>query len=137
MNDILIINIIEDYSRRYNNGDGGREFVLQLSKKLLNTVDEDKKQVFNFFLNEIRYNNNGYREVAIVVIEQMKAKEIALDIERIYNDIASKMDDDWKLSIINSLMILQYVYPKKMYLEFVTGNVSDLALSKQAIENQR
>lgn len=117
-----IINIIKGIEEQYKSyKDGGLSFIKHLANKVLNTVDEDKNEVIKFFLDEIKSNENGFGGIALLTIVEMKASEFAPYIERIYNEIATQKDENWKQSIIEALMKLRYVESKVLYHEYVTS----------------
>lgn len=120
-----IINIIRDIEKEFKSyKDGGLSFIKHLADKLLNTIDEDKNDVINFFLDEIKNNENRFGEIALLTLVEMKALELAPYIEGIFNEVATKKDENWKQSIIEALMKLRYVEPKALYYEYVTSFLS-------------
>lgn len=121
-----IIEVINSFDKEYQDyKDGGREFITQLAKKLLNTIDEDRLEVIAFFLNEIRTNKNNFGQVALVTIVQMNASELGADIEAIYNEMWPVKDEKWRYSIIEALMKLRYTPPKSLYKDFVNAYLKD------------
>lgn len=121
-----IIEVINSFDKEYQGyKDGGREFIKQLAKKLLNTVDEDRLEVIAFFLNEIRTNENNFGQVALVTIVEMNASELGADIEAIYNEMWPSKDERWRYSIIEALMRLRYTPPKLLYKDFVNAYLKD------------
>lgn len=122
MTKLEIINIIKDIEEQYKSyKDGGLSFIKHLANKVLNTVDEDKNEVIKFFLDEIKNNDNGLGEIALLTIVEMRATEFAPYIEKIYDEIATQKDENWKQSIIEALMKLRYVEAKVLYHEYVTS----------------
>ena len=117
-----IVNTIKDIDKQFKSyNDGGRSFIKYLAKRILNTVDEEKNEVFKFFLDEIKTNENGFDEVALQTIMKMGSLELAPSIERIYNEMRYLKDDRWKHSIVETLMKLRYSKPKLLYAEYVTS----------------
>jgi len=125
MKESSIIRIIDGISQHYKAyKDGGRAFIKHLANKVLNSVVEDKGEVIKFFLNEIKTNENGYGEIALQTFVEMRASEIAPDIERIYEEAKSLKDESWKRSVIEALMKLRYIVPKTLYSEYVSSYLS-------------
>ncbi|MBP8766342.1 MAG: hypothetical protein KBH30_12555 [Ferruginibacter sp.] len=122
MENLNIISSINDIRQQYKGyKDGGISFIEYLANKVLNTVDEDKNEVIKFFLDEIKSNENGFAEIALLTIVEMRAIELAPDIEKIYYEIAPFKEENWRHSIIEALMKLGYVEPKTLYREYVTS----------------
>lgn len=122
MKELDILNIIKDIDNQYKYyNDGGVSFIKHLAKKILNTVDEDKAEVFKFFLKEIKNNENGLGEIALLTIVELGASEKASDIERIYKEVAHLKSDSWKHSIIEALMKMRYSKSKALYFEYVNA----------------
>lgn len=126
MNRSDIVNMIRDIEGQFKSSkDGGRSFIKYLSNKVVNTRDEEKREIVSFFLDEIKLNKNGFYPIALQTISEMGEQELAPSIERIYNEIASDKDEQWKYSIIELLMKLRYGSPKALYSEFVTSFLKD------------
>ncbi len=88
--------------------DGGWTFIKRLAQKLRNTIDEDKQEVYNLFFKEIRNNDNGFiKSVALETFKELKDKEVCPILEKIYREECANKSDDWKKSIIETLMILK------------------------------
>jgi len=119
-----IVNTIKDIENQFESyKDGGRAFIDYLAKRILNTVDEEKNEVFKFFLNEIKTNENGFCEIALLTIDEMGALELAPGIESIYNEMKHIKDDRWKHSVVETLMKLRYSKPKLLYAEYVSSYI--------------
>jgi len=115
-----IIEIINDTYLQYREyKDGGREFINKLSLKLLNTVEEDKNDVFNFFLNEIENDENGFMSIALSTIEEMKAIELGPFIIKIYEKNKFNKNDEWKYDVIITLLKIKYLQPQSIYYNFI------------------
>jgi hypothetical protein len=122
MEESSIIKTINDICQQYKAyKDGGISFIKHLAKQVLNTVDENKDEVINFFLNEIKTNINGFGEVALLTIVEMKASELGSAIKKIYDEEKSLKGEEWKHSIIEALMKLRYKVPKTLYSEYVSS----------------
>ena len=122
MKESEIINTIENIRHQFKSyKDGGISFVEYLAQTLLNTVDEDKKDVFNFFLDEIKLDKYGFFSIAIQTIIEMKAEELSTQIEKIYNENRHLKDENWQYSIIVSLMKLKYTKSEFLYSDFVNS----------------
>lgn len=117
----LIIRNIEQHYASYK--DGGREFIMQLSNKLKNTVDEDRNDVLSFFLREIQNNSYGLRDVALLTITEMKDSEVCSDILFIYEDQQYLQDEQWRYSVITTLMKIGYIPPKHIYSQFIKSYI--------------
>lgn len=101
------------------NKDGGVTFIQRLAQKLNNTIDKDKKDVFNLFLREIRNNDKSYlKSVALETFKEMNAIDVAPAIESIYRENSSERSEEWKNSIIETLLFLKYDKPKDIYADF-------------------
>ncbi|HQN99335.1 MAG TPA: hypothetical protein PKU86_07780 [Bacteroidales bacterium] len=122
MKDVEIIDIINDIEKQYQSyKDGGLTFIKNLAKKVLNTVDEEKNEILVFFLNELEYNRNGFFSIALNTIVEMKAIELAPNIERIFIKNRNSNDESWGYSIIEALIKLNYTEPKLLYFDFVNN----------------
>ncbi len=122
MKDIEIANIIKNTEKQHEYyKDGGITFIKHLSQKVLNTVDEDKVQVYNFFIKEIEQNKNGLFSIALQTVIELKLIELAPDIEKIFILNRNLKDDTWQYSIIEALLKLNYTVPKSLYYEFITN----------------
>jgi hypothetical protein len=116
---IKIINDIEQQFKTYK--DGGSTFIKYLTSKVFNSIDEDKNEVIKFFLNEIKTNINGFGEISLQTIVEMRALEIAPEIERIFEEEKTLKDGHWKHSVIVALMRLRYTVPKTLYSDYVSS----------------
>jgi hypothetical protein len=118
--DDKIINIIKEYEREYailrKDSDA---FHKRLATKLLNTVDDEKEQVFDFFLREIKSNENDLCGTALIIIEKMRAVELCPRIVDIYYEISKYKDDLWKRAVVSVLMRFRYLPPKDLYRSYV------------------
>jgi hypothetical protein len=114
-----MIKEIEGQFKSYK--DGGKSFIKYLSKKVLNSPDDEKRELISFFLDEIKLDRNGFYSIALQTINEMRTVELAPRIEKIYNEVAPYKDEQWKYSIIELLMKLRYDSPKGLYSEFVTS----------------
>ena len=120
MNNSDIANIIKDIKKEYNAyKDGGRTFIQHLAQKIQNTVDEDKTQVLNFFLQEIENNSHGLFSVALQTIIELKYISLAPEIEKIFIKNKGVKDESWKYSIIETLLKLNYVASSSLYHDFI------------------
>ncbi len=117
-----IINMIKEIEGQFKSyKDGGKSFIKYLSKKVLNSPDDEKRELISFFLDEIKLDRNGFYSIALQTINEMRTVELAPRIEKIYNEVAPYKDEQWKYSIIELLMKLRYDSPKGLYSEFVTS----------------
>jgi hypothetical protein len=114
-----MIKEIEGQFKSYK--DGGQSFIKYLSKKVLNSSDDEKRELISFFIDEIKLDRNGFYSIALQTINEMRTQELAPRIEKIYNEVAPYKDEQWKYSIIELLMKLRYDSPKDLYSEFVTS----------------
>jgi len=122
MNRTAIVNMIRDIEGQFKSSkDGGRSFIKYLSNKVVNTRDEEKREILSFFLEEIKLNENEMYPIALQTISEMGEQELASSIERIYHEVALNKDEQWKYSIIELLMKLRYDSPKALYSEFVAS----------------
>lgn len=122
MNELDIVDIIKDIEKQHKAyKDGGTTFIKHLAQKVLNTVDEDKVQVFNFLIKEIEQNNNGLFSVALQTIVELKSIELVPAIEKIFIQNRNSKDDAWKYSLIEALLKLNYSVPKSLYYDFITN----------------
>ncbi|MCI1682498.1 MAG: hypothetical protein LKI39_08080 [Bacteroides sp.] len=111
MNSETIINVLRALEHEYGAErykDGGREYIRRLSSKLLETTDEDKECLLKFFLNEIEFNYNNYRSVALLTIVGMKASEVAPALEKLYKKWRLLKDDYWNYTIVETMLLLKY-----------------------------
>ncbi len=121
LTDDKIINIIKEYEREYailrKDSD---TFHKILATHLLNTVDDEKEQVLNFFLREIKSNEHELCMTALAIIVEMKEVELCPRIVDIYNEINKYKDDEWKrVVVVYVLMQLRYLPPKDLYRNYV------------------
>lgn len=131
-----IIKVIKEIQRdTYTYKDNGDTFYKRLAQKILNTVDDEKEQVLDFFLQEIKSNEYGLCGTALVVIEEMKAVELCPRIVDIYNEVSKYKDDDWQRAVVSVLMQLRYLPPKDLYhsyiLEYMKKNKNSFYLLVQ------
>lgn len=118
----FIINMIKEIEGQFKSyKDGGQSFIKYLSKKVLNSPDDEKREIISFFLDEIKLDRNGFYSIALQTINEMGTQELAPSIEKIYNEVASYKDEQWRYSIIELLMKLRYGSPKALYSEFITS----------------
>jgi hypothetical protein len=116
----IIVSIIEDLKYECNKyKDGDSTFIKRLVNKLENTLDEEKNEVFQFFLHELIHNDYDLWNIGLNTIVKMKEVELAPDIFSIYKKNHYLKDNDWKDKIIMSLMNLEYHEPKKVYVEYI------------------
>jgi len=111
MNSEIIMDALRSLEREYGAEcyqDGGREYIRRLSSKLLGASDEDKECIFKFFLNEIEFNSNDYRSVALLAIVGMKASEVAPSLEKLYKKWRLLKDDYWNYTIVETMLLLKY-----------------------------
>ena len=127
MTDSEIIDIIQNLDKECEYyKDCGRTFIKRLAQKLKNTIDEDKQEVYNLFFKEIRNNDSGYiKSVALETFKELKDKQVCPILEKIYREECANKNDDWKNSIIETLMILKYGKPKDIYAEYVNHYLQD------------
>lgn len=121
MNELEIVNTIKSLqkeSQKYK--DGGRLFIKNLARKVLNISNAQKKYIVRFFIKEIRFNKYDLGGVSLATLEEMNASEIAYNIFQIYNDISEEKNEEWKRNIIESLLKLQYKAPKQFYYDYIT-----------------
>ena len=120
LTDNEIINVIKEYEREYailrKDSD---TFRIKLVQKILNTVDDEKEQVLDFFLREIKSNEHELCMTALAVILEMKAVELCPRIVDIYNEVSKYKDDEWKRAVVYVLMQLRYLPPQKLYHNYV------------------
>ena len=121
MTDIEIINVIKHLHKECEcYKDGGITFIKCLAQKLNNTIDEDKNAVYDLFYREIRTNDNSYIEsIALETYKELKDKSVCPVIEKIYREVGATKNEEWKRSIIDTLMVLKYDKPKDIYYEYV------------------
>lgn len=120
LTDKKIIEVIKKIQREYYTyKDNGNTFYKQLAQKILNTVDDERDLILDFFLREIRSNENDLCGTALVVIEEMKAVELCPRIVDIYNEVSKYKDDEWKRAVVYVLMQLRYLPPQKLYHNYV------------------
>lgn len=121
MTDIEIISVIDTLDKECEKyKDGGMTFISELAKKLDNTIDKEKEEVFQFFLREIESREHGnYWTTALYTIKEMQAIELAPSIENIYRHNQDCEDDDWKYNVIDTLMFMEYDKPKDIYEDFI------------------
>ena len=111
MNTDTIINILRAFEHEYNANhykDGCGEFIHQLSSKLSVTVEDDKESILKFFLNEVEFNNNNYRSVALKTIVEINAIELAPKLEELYKKWHLSKDDHWNYTLIEAMLQLKY-----------------------------
>ena len=90
LTDDKIISVIKEYEREYAIlRKDSNAFHKILATHILNTVDNEKEQVLDFFLREIKYNKNNLWGTALIIIEEMRAVELCPRIVDIYNEVAS------------------------------------------------
>ena len=120
MNTDTIINILRAFEHEYNANhykDGGGEFIHQLSSKLSVTVEDDKESILKFFLNEVEFNNNNYRSVALKTIVEINAIELAPKLEELYKKWHLSKDDHWNYTLVEAM--LQLKYHSVIYEDFI------------------
>lgn len=122
MTDIEIVDVIKHLHKECEcYKDGGITFIRRLAQKLNNTIDEDKNTVYNLFFKEIRNSDNGYiRSVALETFKELKSIDVCPILEKIYREVNATRDEEWKRSIIDTLMVLKYDKPKDIYYEYVS-----------------
>lgn len=104
------------------NKDGGVTFIQRLAQKLNNTIDKDKKDVFDLFLREIRNNDKSYlKSVALETFKEMNAIDVAPAIESIYREKSSERSEEWGNSIIETLLLLRYDKPIDIYAGYANN----------------
>lgn len=122
MTDAEIIKAIENINKDSFDKDGGRTFIGNLAKKLMKTIDEDKKDVFDLFLREIRNNDKSYlKSVALETFKEMNAIDVAPAIESIYREKSSERSEEWENSIIETLLLLRYDKPIDIYAGYANN----------------
>ena len=120
MNTDTIINILRSLECEYDANhykDGGCEFIHQLSTKLSVTVEDDKESILKFFLNEIEFNNNNYRSIALKTTVEINAIELAPKLEELYKKWHLSKDDHWNYTLIEAM--LQLKYRSSIYEDFI------------------
>lgn len=126
MDTVDIINVLNRLEKdcgaaRYK--DGGLEYIRRLALKVLNTVDDEREQVLKFFFDEIEFNLNGYRSVALETLIEMKALALAPSLEEIYNRCYLVRDEHWCYSLIMAMLKLKYHAADSLYYRFIVGYI--------------
>lgn len=122
MNELDIVAIIKDIEKQHKAyKDGGMTFIKHLAQKVLNTVDEDKVQIFDFLVKEIEQNKHGLFSIALQTIIELKSLELAPAIEKIFIQNRNSKDEVWKYSLIEALLKLNYAAPTSLYYDFITN----------------
>ncbi len=120
MNDTVIIQVIQDFARDFKGcKDGGLSFIDALSKKIMNTVDEDQMEVFRFFLSEIETDKNGYCQIALHVLEKLKRKDQCVALENLYEQVYAQKSYEWRLQVLRALLHMEYEPQNDIYVPFI------------------
>jgi|GEM_PF-3057882 len=121
MTDMEIVDVIKQLHKECESyKDGGITFIRRLAQKLNNTIDKDKNAVYALFYKEIRTNDNSYiKSIALETFKELKDKNVCPIIEKIYREVGPTKSEEWKHSIIDTLMVLKYDKPKDIYYEYV------------------
>ena len=120
LTDDIIICVIKEYEREYAIcRKDSNAFHEKLAKKILNTVDDEKEQIMDFFLREIKSNEYGLCVTALMLIQEIKAVELCPHLVDIYKEVSAYKDEEWKKNIILVLMELRYSPPKELYQNYV------------------
>jgi hypothetical protein len=120
LTDDKIITVIKEYEREYailrKDSDA---FYKIVATHLRNTIDNEKKQVMDFFLREIKSNMYEMRYTVLAIIQEMKAVELCPYIVDIYNEQKINMDNECKRAIISLLMRFRYLPPQNLYKQYI------------------
>lgn len=115
---ILIIKRLQkDWSDKR---DGGRSFSVALAKKIDYTIENEKKEVIHFLLQEIEYNTNGLYSLAIATIEHLRSYDAANELEEIYKRQHWTKDDKWVKDIL--IVLAKKRYPSTIYDDYLKAN---------------
>jgi len=99
--------------------DDGSEYIKKLSSKVANAYEDEKRDIINFFIVEIRTDQNKMGHLSLDIIEELKLKEVAPLICNIFKDVSAEKDFEWKWHTITTLMKLGYDQPKEVYNNYV------------------
>lgn len=94
------------------------EFIYRLAVKLINTEDDDRKCVIEFFLNQIELESSDHRSTALRTIEKMQAIELAPRLEEIYYKWHHVKSYNWNHGIVHLMIMLKY--KTSVYASFFT-----------------
>jgi|GEM_PF-3478390 len=116
-----IIKVLNQLEKEYSwdkYKDCGREFIYRLAVKLINTEDDDRKCVIEFFLNQIELESSDHRSTALRTIEKMQAIELAPRLEEIYYKWHHIRSFNWNDSLVFLMIMLKY--KTSVYASFFT-----------------
>lgn len=102
-----------------NEKDGGRSFIAALSKELNHYDLNQRKQIIEFFIQELQYDKNGMRGLALPVLEDMEATEAAPFIYETYLYFLKDKDEKWEKEVITTLLKLRYKEPQEFYSYYI------------------
>jgi len=108
MNKNEIIELI-NYLNKENYRKKGDDFELvrSLSSVVKYANDEEKSKIIKLFINEIKNNSNGHRDLCLETIVYLKLTKIAPKLEKIFINQQIK-DDWWEYKLTTALLKLGY-----------------------------
>jgi len=119
----IIIEIRKDAERHII---GAFDSITLIVKKIMNSPDEDKRQVIDFLFSEIETNEYNLSFVGLDIVEELQLKEAGDVIYKSYNSIVNGRDSvQWKQACIRVLLLLQYQAPLKFYLNHIDDIKND------------
>ncbi|NCU32921.1 MAG: hypothetical protein EOM23_08335 [Candidatus Moranbacteria bacterium] len=103
-----ILEVIQSLLREYKEKDGGRSFVKNFGKRILNSDGEDQQAVLLFLLSELETNDNHLFSLARHTFSEIKAEKYSNQIEDIFIRNSELKEEKWRYQIIELLIELNH-----------------------------
>ena len=116
--------INEIHQQFVNEKDGGRAFIAALAKEFNSYEVNYRKEVIDFFVQELQVNASGMRSLVLPVLEDMEANEAAPNIYETYLNFLKNDDEKWEKEIVETLIKLRYKEPKELYSSYIDKQLS-------------